>query len=715
MSTSPQEPRGSQDANPDPKSAQDMSHFIILHQVNCSGLSPTHSSHPETAFFRDTPRLFKNDTRADPLRGLSPIADPASLHMQDPAIIFVIYRTYSCTTYHSQLLARLQDVAEDSDTSGLFLLGENGEHAFPEREHMDITSDTFRNAITEVQRSHQGPSDASLDGWDSEYNMLAPYLHFYHIRNVLRAAQASLASPHRHVTGVLLDYLDANFGREYSEADDLFKDSHVTRDHAHKLFGPNQVLLTRENGQLVTILTKNCPLPYSYPIKIECERWSFDGRFAKSHHKVVVPWPRSHGRSRTAKFPISSLAAYPLHLASAKIYSMILDRGKTFWSCRRRRLVGYEVSNQPFIAPVNGRYMVDVNAYRELHGDDGSEADILSFREYLAPELMDADEPPPGLFVQLLPPTIRGFGFHDKKWMMLEVEYIQPVRWHRASHRNLIIDMRETEILTALLQNHYQGITAALDTSDVSHRSNTGVAILLHGAPGTGKTYTAESVVEFAELPLYRLTSADIGFAAADVKKNLETVFNLASAWNAVVLLEDCEVFLEARKIADVQRNAVVSVILGVLQRFKGIAILETSRVGSLDEALTSRFRLAIHFSLTPERRKRLWSNMCAQLAAESDIDVESLQDGYYNTDLLRKKLNATQLANVLRTAQAMAVQAKMRLDWWYVKSILQTTHGLTEYLEKVSGGTARENAMRHRLRFDDQDDRLVKHNTRST
>jgi hypothetical protein len=31
---------------------------------------------------------------------------------------------------------------------------------------------------------------------------------------------------------------------------------------------------------------------------------------------------------------------------------------------------------------------------------------------------MNSDEPPEGTFCTLLPPTMLGYGFHDKKWSM---------------------------------------------------------------------------------------------------------------------------------------------------------------------------------------------------------------------------------------------------------------------------------------------------------
>jgi hypothetical protein len=54
--------------------------------------------------------------------------------------------------------------------------------------------------------------------------------------------------------------------------------------------------------------------------------------------------------------------------------------------------------------------MVDIGTYRQMHPDAISvheESDVIR---------VDGITPPEGSFLFILPPTIRGYGFHDKKW-----------------------------------------------------------------------------------------------------------------------------------------------------------------------------------------------------------------------------------------------------------------------------------------------------------
>lgn len=56
--------------------------------------------------------------------------------------------------------------------------------------------------------------------------------------------------------------------------------------------------------------------------------------------------------------------------------------------------------------------MIDMVTYRELHPEE----DALETREYISDEQMESDEPPAGDTLLVLPVTVHGFGFQDKKW-----------------------------------------------------------------------------------------------------------------------------------------------------------------------------------------------------------------------------------------------------------------------------------------------------------
>ena len=59
----------------------------------------------------------------------------------------------------------------------------------------------------------------------------------------------------------------------------------------------------------------------------------------------------------------------------------------------------------------------------------------------------------------------------------------------------------------------------------------------------------------------------------------LSPIFRRAEKWNAVLLLDEADVFLEQRSCHDVHRNALVSIFLRELEYYQGIMFLTINRV----------------------------------------------------------------------------------------------------------------------------------------
>lgn len=134
----------------------------------------------------------------------------------------------------------------------------------------------------------------------------------------------------------------------------------------------------------------------------------------------------------------------------------------------------------------------------------------------------------------------------------LEVDRIVDILWNVTAFESLVTDDRTKELIHALVTNQL----AAEKATDLIAGKGNGLIMLLHGGPGTGKTFTAESMAEIAQKPLYRVTCGDIGTNPEEVEKYLESVLHLGKIWSCVVLLDEANIFLEEGTLADLQRNA---------------------------------------------------------------------------------------------------------------------------------------------------------------
>lgn len=85
------------------------------------------------------------------------------------------------------------------------------------------------------------------------------------------------------------------------------------------------------------------------------------------------------------------------------------------------------------------------------------------------------------------------------------------------------------------------------------------------------------------------MTYSDIGTKAIEVERYLESILYLGRIWGCVVLLDEADIFLEQRSLEDLERNALVSLFLRVLEYYDSILILISNRVGIFNEAFRSR------------------------------------------------------------------------------------------------------------------------------
>lgn len=70
--------------------------------------------------------------------------------------------------------------------------------------------------------------------------------------------------------------------------------------------------------------------------------------------------------------------------------------------------------------------------------------------------------------------------------------------------------------------------------------------------------YSPATVAEIIHAPLYMMSAGDLGLSSSDVESALSTVMELCTKWNAILLIDEADVFLEQRSSQDLERNKLV-------------------------------------------------------------------------------------------------------------------------------------------------------------
>jgi len=289
----------------------------------------------------------------------------------------------------------------------------------------------------------------------------------------------------------------------------------------------------------------------------------------------------------------------------------------------------------------------------------------------------------------------------------LQVDLAHPVVWETKAFEHLVIDEETKDLIQAL-------VTTKLKTdqgTDLIAGKGNGLIMLLHGGPGTGKTFTAESVAEYAGKPLFRVTCGDIGTKPEDVEKYIESVLHLGKIWGCVVLLDEADVFLEQRTLTDLERNALVSVFLRVLEYYEGILILTSNRVGTFDEAFKSRIQLSLHYeNLDRSQRMKIWKNFLNRLKSleeesnkvkavleplpetsrkrkrEEDnaqgIDYDDID--CYLAELADQEMNGRQIRNAITTARQLAKFKNVKMSHTHLMHVIKVSSRFDKYLQKI-------------------------------
>ncbi|KAI9817745.1 MAG: hypothetical protein M1827_000864 [Pycnora praestabilis] len=482
---------------------------------------------------------------------------------------------------------------------------------------------------------------------------------------------------------------------------DMIANKVMTHEYLWTIFQPGAIIYARQDGQECalklergTMQSTQCGLAYN----LQCEKIDWDGeKFGRVITNVSIP-------DFLGTKQITQLPAYPIqyHPKEVELRDRLIERGYRVEGLRGFHYKGYNGIGfkkglwGPIKYNVQGRIVIDTYCWNRFNpnsvitvqpilrksestnnsdddeGEDGDDA-YDSDMDYMDDSV---DEDSTKVHVPLTKdqqlictPVLQAYSLKTKLWLNVFVDSVTEVQFSEGAFDSLVLPEKQKELILAFAESQ---VRFKKSFDDVIQGKGRGIILLLSGPPGVGKTLTAESVAETMRAPLYMMSAGDLGLDAHDVEEKLSNVLEMCTKWNAVLLLDEADVFLEQRTTHDLERNKLVSVFLRILEYYEGILFLTTNRVQTFDAAFQSRIHISIDYpELSLSSRRQVWTNFLAINPEATNIREKDLDA------LAEMDMNGRQIKNVLKSAQLLASRKEMPLSHEHIKSVLDVTQHL--------------------------------------
>ncbi|OCL09532.1 P-loop containing nucleoside triphosphate hydrolase protein [Glonium stellatum] len=565
-------------------------------------------------------------------------------------------------------------------------------HTFDEKHWITssftIQSGAIKNLLTKALEKYQD-LDMELENWMFE----PPYRPIVHRWDRLKELQANATDPtSKQAADTLMEFLAPILASSVDALSQTRRTGKVSFEAVWQIFPPGELVMTKFYGveticRVIKYERQEINMVPLWVITTEYLDWTGES-CGYATTKTTIRCFQGFRR-------VTALPVYPLSFndAAVEIKSKMIERGRKF-----ERLRGYHfltcsgkkvLLELPEERPVSGRVVVDAFAYyrscnivkpdlrslsdsEEKH-EDQAEADVTENENAQHSSETDSITDGPELTATamservsrcedlraltdeqclLATPWLKGLDLRTKEWAQFHIDDLAEIVWNDTAFDNLVLPGGEKELAWAFVENKNMSNYAYDDF--IPDKVGRGIIILMFGPPGVGKTFTAEAVAEKSRVPLYSMSAGVLGTKPEEVEKSLDRALELCRLWNAMLLLDEADVFLGARTNDGLARNELVSIFLAKLEYYQGILFLTTNRISSIDHAFQSRVDLFLPYSdLTVQARKQVWENFISHVGREmfhvSDADLEKLS---------KISLNGREIKNLIKSAQLLSFKS---------------------------------------------------------
>jgi AAA+ superfamily predicted ATPase len=183
--------------------------------------------------------------------------------------------------------------------------------------------------------------------------------------------------------------------------------------------------------------------------------------------------------------------------------------------------------------------------------------------------------------------------------------------------------------------DRYRHSSRVYDAWGFSPNPSRGLVALFSGPSGTGKTLASEIIAGELGLDVFKLDlSSVVSKYIGETEKNLEQIFDAASAGNMVLFFDEADSLFgkrsEVKDARDRYANIEVSYLLQRLEAYDGLVVLATNFEKNVDEAFLRRIHVRVEFAMPgPDERRAIWEANLPPTAPVDELDLDWLAERF--------------------------------------------------------------------------------------
>ena len=191
------------------------------------------------------------------------------------------------------------------------------------------------------------------------------------------------------------------------------------------------------------------------------------------------------------------------------------------------------------------------------------------------------------------------------------------------------------------------GVLAGFPSAGVRGR---GVAVLLHGPSGTGKTAATEAIAAELDRDLWIVDLAQVVSKwLGETSRNLDRLLTQAARAGAVLLFDEAEgLFGRRAEVTDARdryANLEIDHLLQRIELHEGLVVLTSNRPAAVDDGFQRRLRLCVRFEMPDHpARQAIWAALVPLDRLAKGTDLEDVAAAELSGSSIRAAALAAQI-----------------------------------------------------------------------